>query len=499
MKTQDDVAAMLRLKALGWGKKRIAVELCCSPKTVCHWLTLGEWHPYGSRSSPGKLDGLSDWLRERFRLHAGNTNAVRQELAREKNITVSLRTVERAVAPLWREFFLVERARQAAFEWMRSVLQKDISLDVLRGEIGDVSEVETLLRRLYEGRLSDRNRSMVVLANRRGVKTRFVCGFLGIDRTTHRKYLRSFKDGGCDALFTCQIKVTRKFDDETVKQAVFGLLHEPPSNHGINRTTWIMSDLTRVLRETGHPACPDVIRKITKVAGYRWRKARIALTSADPNYNEKLDNIRSISSAQCAAMVEDAVSRWGRLDCLDNNVGIGSKGTVVEETEDNWARVMHVNVDTMFLTCKHAIPAMIRTAGGGAIVNVSSISALRPRGLTAYTVSKGAVIALTKAIAVDHGADGIRVNCVAPGPVYTPMVYARSMTEQARDTRRPASVLKREGTGWISVAPCASCCPTKPVTSPARSWSWTVGLRLSARAGHRNKLDHGKQTRTARP
>ena len=82
MKTQDDVAAMLRLKALGWGKKRIAVELCCSPKTVCHWLTLGEWHPYGSRSRSGKLDGLSDWLGERFRLHAGNTNAVRQELAR---------------------------------------------------------------------------------------------------------------------------------------------------------------------------------------------------------------------------------------------------------------------------------------------------------------------------------------------------------------------------------------------------------------------------------
>ncbi len=154
------------------------------------------------------------------------------------------------------------------------------------------------------------------------------------------------------------------------------------------------------------------------------------------------------SAAQCAAMVEDAVSRWGRLDCLDNNVGIGSKGTVVEETEENWARVMQVNVDSMFLTCKHAIPAMIRTAGGGAIVNLSSISALRPRGLTAYTVSKGAVIALTKAIAVDHGADGIRANCVAPGPVYTPMVYSRGMTEQARDTRRRASVLQREGTGW---------------------------------------------------
>ncbi|MBV9248305.1 MAG: SDR family oxidoreductase [Acetobacteraceae bacterium] len=154
------------------------------------------------------------------------------------------------------------------------------------------------------------------------------------------------------------------------------------------------------------------------------------------------------NASQCEAMVQDAISRWGRLDCIDNNVGIGSKGTVVEEPEENWARVMRVNVDSMFLVCKHAIPAMIRTSGGGAIVNVSSISALRPRGLTAYTVSKGAVIALTRALAVDHGPRGIRANCVAPGPVYTPMVYSRGMTEQARDTRRRASVLGIEGTGW---------------------------------------------------
>ena len=154
------------------------------------------------------------------------------------------------------------------------------------------------------------------------------------------------------------------------------------------------------------------------------------------------------TSAQCQAMVADAMSRWGRLDCLDNNVGIGSKGTVVEETEEKWAQVMHVNVDTMFLACKHAIPAMIKSGDGGAIVNISSISALRPRGLTAYSVSKGAVIALTQAMAVDHGPDGIRVNCVFPGPVYTPMVYARGMTDEARDTRRRASVLGREGNGW---------------------------------------------------
>jgi NAD(P)-dependent dehydrogenase (short-subunit alcohol dehydrogenase family) len=105
-------------------------------------------------------------------------------------------------------------------------------------------------------------------------------------------------------------------------------------------------------------------------------------------------------SAQCDAMVADAVSRWGRWTA--------------------WT--------TMWASAA-------RAPWSG-------------RGLTAYSVSKSAVIGLTKAIAVDHGADGVRANCVAPGVVYTPMVYARGMTEEARDIRRRASVLKREGTGW---------------------------------------------------
>ena len=152
-------------------------------------------------------------------------------------------------------------------------------------------------------------------------------------------------------------------------------------------------------------------------------------------------------AADCAAMVEAALDRFGRLDYLDNNVGIGSRGSILDESEESWRKLMTVNVDSMFLAAKHAIPAMRRT-GAGAIVNVSSISALRPRGLTAYSVSKGAVIALTKAMAVDHGAEGIRVNCVAPGPVYTPMVYQRGMSPDAREGRRKASTLEIEGTGW---------------------------------------------------
>jgi NAD(P)-dependent dehydrogenase (short-subunit alcohol dehydrogenase family) len=154
--------------------------------------------------------------------------------------------------------------------------------------------------------------------------------------------------------------------------------------------------------------------------------------------------------ADCQRLVEATVERWGRLDFLDNNVGIGSRGSVVVEKPEEYRRVMQINVESMFLLSKYAIPAMIRTAQGGAIVNISSISALRPRGLTTYTVSKAAVIGLTQAMAVDHGGDHIRVNCICPGPMYTPMVYGRSngMSDAARAQRARASVLKTEGTGW---------------------------------------------------
>lgn len=149
----------------------------------------------------------------------------------------------------------------------------------------------------------------------------------------------------------------------------------------------------------------------------------------------------------CKAMVAYAVEKFGKLDFLVNNVGIGSKGAVTEEPVADWQRVMRVNVDSMFLASRHAIPA-IKRAGRGAIVNISSISALRPRGMTSYATSKGAVISLTRAMAVDHGRDGIRVNCVLPGAMYTPLSYGGGMTAAAREQRRKASVLGLEGNGW---------------------------------------------------
>ncbi len=153
------------------------------------------------------------------------------------------------------------------------------------------------------------------------------------------------------------------------------------------------------------------------------------------------------SAEDCQRIVDASLDTWGRIDLLDNNVGVGSRGSVVDESAESWNRVMKININSVYEISHAVIPAM-KQGGGGAIVNVSSISALRPRGLTAYSTSKGAVIALTKAMAVDHAGDRIRVNCVAPGPVYTPMVAGQGLSEEQRQRRIEASPLKIEGTGW---------------------------------------------------
>jgi transposase len=110
VRTPDEVAAMLRLHALGWGTRRIAAEFGCSRNTVKRYVELGVWAPLTVASRPRALDGLGDWLAERFQRHRGNADVVRQELLAEHGITISLRTVERAVAHLRRELAAEARA-----------------------------------------------------------------------------------------------------------------------------------------------------------------------------------------------------------------------------------------------------------------------------------------------------------------------------------------------------------------------------------------------------
>ncbi len=159
--------------------------------------------------------------------------------------------------------------------------------------------------------------------------------------------------------------------------------------------------------------------------------------------------------AECEAIVAAATGSWGRLDVLVNNVGIsGAKGTAEAVDLMEWNHGLLVNVTSMMLMAKYAVPAMRLTGpdkaeGGGAIVNIASVAGLKgghPSLL--YPTSKGAVVNMTRAMAVHHAPDNIRVNCVCPGMVYTPMVQANNMTLEKRELRRKRSILQVEGSGW---------------------------------------------------
>ena len=125
-------------------------------------------------------------------------------------------------------------------------------------------------------------------------------------------------------------------------------------------------------------------------------------------------------AADVRRMIETAVERFRRLDVLVNNAGYGITGSVVETDEEDWDALMAVNVRGVFLCSKYAIPAM-RRSGGGTIVNTASVVAAVGVGdRAAYCASKGAVAALTRAIAIDHVGEGIRCNAIAPGTIDTP-------------------------------------------------------------------------------
>ena len=157
------------------------------------------------------------------------------------------------------------------------------------------------------------------------------------------------------------------------------------------------------------------------------------------NGGKALGTVADVSSATgCRSMVAAAESEFGRLDVLFNNAGImmSEDGDAVSTDEDVWDKTMAVNAKGVYLGCKYGIPAILR-AGGGSIINTASfvaiVGAATPQ--LAYTASKGAVLALTRELAVVHARDGIRVNALCPGPLRTELLMSFLDTEEKRQRR----------------------------------------------------------------
>jgi NAD(P)-dependent dehydrogenase (short-subunit alcohol dehydrogenase family) len=163
-------------------------------------------------------------------------------------------------------------------------------------------------------------------------------------------------------------------------------------------------------------------------------------------------------SGDVEAMVRACVADFGRIDILDNNVGIAEIGGVVELPEEKWDRVLAVNLKSAFLTMKHVIPLMV-VQGGGSIVNISSVAGIRWTGVpySSYYASKSALLHLTRTTAVEYAAKRVRVNAILPGLMQTPMVehsaglaqsYAKGDVEEMWRVRAAQVPMGIGGEAW---------------------------------------------------
>lgn len=184
------------------------------------------------------------------------------------------------------------------FEWMHRLLQGKIGLQAVLAECHEVprDHAMELLARIHDGPMRSRNRGVAVLAHLKGVPTRAIARFLILDHRMTASHIREYREHGIDGLLTYRRTGQLKHQQEDLRKAVFAVLHSPPQAHGLNRTSWRMTDLRDVLRRQGVTVCKDVIRRIIKDAGFRFRCAKRSLTSTDPQYHEKLAEVTRILS-----------------------------------------------------------------------------------------------------------------------------------------------------------------------------------------------------------
>lgn len=183
--------------------------------------------------------------------------------------------------------------------------------------------------------------------------------------------------------------------------------------------------------------------------------AQIAICGRD---REKLDRVATEIGAACLpvaadvgnlqdveALISETVNRFSAIHILVNNAGILLPGSAESHTEAEWDQTFNTNVRGIWLVSRAALP-YLRAAGGGSIMNIGSVlSRLGARNRVAYAASKGAVLAMTRAMALDHAGERIRVNCICPGIVETEMVAAFQMDEAARKQRVAMHPLGRFG------------------------------------------------------
>ena len=274
---------------------QIARRLSLHPQTVNKWLAKQRFKPRQQTRKPSLLDPYKDVIAREVLL--GQTRA---DLIYRSIKAHGYRGKYTILADFLRQLRPPKVACQnlvLPMRWMLLVLQGTAGVASVFEEVGSAGaheDVELLVQSVLNGPLKDRNRAVCALACIRGISVPDIAKFLMITAQTVRRYLSLYRSGGLKRLMGFRAGRTRKPDEPKYKEAVFRILHSPPSEYGINRTTWTLEALHRIMKQQGCSINKDSIHEIFRNAGFRFRKAKKVLTSNDPEYRTKLQEITKI-------------------------------------------------------------------------------------------------------------------------------------------------------------------------------------------------------------
>src|SRR5271165_6626101 len=294
-----DVDTFYKIKQLyhdGHLRVRIAEQLHLNAKTVSKWIQRDTYSQGTGPRRRSKLDAYKTSIIDLVENQALSSAKVLKNLRMQGytgGMSILTDFVRKADPPL-----PISRRELFAWSWIHKAMQNAISCEDMYIDLKREFEpdlIALLLREIKSGPLRNRNKAVALLARKKGFSVDRV-EFLLVNIDTVVKWLQTFKEGGAGKLFTTRSSGIKKADQKKYKDAVFSILHAPPSSYGINRTSWRIEDITRILRQTDLRICKDVVSKIIKDAGFRFRKAKKVLTSNDPNYRRKLEAITAILS-----------------------------------------------------------------------------------------------------------------------------------------------------------------------------------------------------------
>lgn len=291
---------------------RIARRLNLCERTVRKWAARDRYQPRQTRPRSSILDPFKAAIRREWELGSYSATEILARL-RQSGYAGGYTILKTYLHGLKRTSNSGVTNLLLPSEWMHHLQQGKINLPTVLTDCQDVppDHATELLARIHCGPLRSRNRGIAVLAHLKGISTRAIARFLMLDHRMVARHIREYVRHGIDGLAIYHRSGELKHNQESVKTAVFAILHSPPQSHGLNRTSWRMTDLKEVLRRQGVMVSKDIIRRIIKDAGFRFRSAKRSLTSTDPQYHEKLAEVTRILSELTPAQKFFSIDEFG--------------------------------------------------------------------------------------------------------------------------------------------------------------------------------------------